>query len=299
MASIISAGTTSGTALNMAGDTSGQLQLATNGSTTAVTIDTSQNVGIGTASPSTKLNIYGSSPSFYLEQNTGVAGNTQIRLNAAGASNTASLRLIDKYIWTSTTNGSLLNIGNDLTTSQFSIDSSGNVTIVTGTLKYTNQNGVSTPSANGQGSIGTYNVYGTTITGQGSSYDISFFNKNQAVAGYVATGATTITTSSDERLKENLQPITNALATVNNLRTVTGNYKSDPSRNVAFFIAQDMQEHFPQAFEGANPDAFGINYNWTNPLLAAAIQELAKSSSEQQTIINDLTARITALEGAK
>ena len=42
MASIISAGTTSGTALNMAGDTSGVLELATNGSTTAITIDTSQ-----------------------------------------------------------------------------------------------------------------------------------------------------------------------------------------------------------------------------------------------------------------
>jgi hypothetical protein len=42
MASIISAGTTSGTALNMAGDTSGVLELATNGSTTAITIDASQ-----------------------------------------------------------------------------------------------------------------------------------------------------------------------------------------------------------------------------------------------------------------
>jgi hypothetical protein len=61
MASIISAGTTSGTALNMAGDTSGQLQLATNGSTTAVTIDTSQNVGIGTTSPSVKLHLKGAS----------------------------------------------------------------------------------------------------------------------------------------------------------------------------------------------------------------------------------------------
>jgi hypothetical protein len=35
MASIISSGTTSGTALNMSGDTSGVLQLATNGTTTA------------------------------------------------------------------------------------------------------------------------------------------------------------------------------------------------------------------------------------------------------------------------
>ena len=51
MASIISAGTTSGTSLNLSGDTSGVLQLASNGSTTAVTIDTSQNVGIGTSSP--------------------------------------------------------------------------------------------------------------------------------------------------------------------------------------------------------------------------------------------------------
>lgn len=45
MASIISAGTTSGTALNMTADTSGQLQFATGASaTTALTIDTSQNV---------------------------------------------------------------------------------------------------------------------------------------------------------------------------------------------------------------------------------------------------------------
>jgi hypothetical protein len=57
MASIISAGTTSGTSLNLSGDTSGVLQLASNGSTTAVTVDTSQNVGIGTASPGAKLSL--------------------------------------------------------------------------------------------------------------------------------------------------------------------------------------------------------------------------------------------------
>lgn len=57
MASTIAAGTTVGTAIAISGDTSGALQLQTNGTTTAVTIDTSQNVGIGTASPVAKLNV--------------------------------------------------------------------------------------------------------------------------------------------------------------------------------------------------------------------------------------------------
>jgi len=51
MASIVSAGTTSATALNMSADTTGVLQLASNNGTVALTVDTSQNIGIGTSSP--------------------------------------------------------------------------------------------------------------------------------------------------------------------------------------------------------------------------------------------------------
>jgi hypothetical protein len=51
MPSTISAGTTAGTAIAVAGDTTGNLAFQTNGTTTAMTIDTSQNVGIGTTSP--------------------------------------------------------------------------------------------------------------------------------------------------------------------------------------------------------------------------------------------------------
>jgi hypothetical protein len=47
MASTISAGTTTTTALVYSADTSGVLQLQTNGGTTALTLDTNQNVGIG------------------------------------------------------------------------------------------------------------------------------------------------------------------------------------------------------------------------------------------------------------
>ena len=59
MASTISAGTTAGTAIAIAGDTTGNLAFQTNGTTTAMTIDTSQNVGIGTTSPARNLVVKG------------------------------------------------------------------------------------------------------------------------------------------------------------------------------------------------------------------------------------------------
>ena len=59
MASIVSAGTTSATALNMSADTTGILQLASNNGTVALTVDTSQNVGIGKAPSTSILDIAG------------------------------------------------------------------------------------------------------------------------------------------------------------------------------------------------------------------------------------------------
>jgi hypothetical protein len=59
MASILNATTSSG--LVTSADNSGSLQLATNNGTTAVTITTAQNVGIGTASPTEKLDVVANS----------------------------------------------------------------------------------------------------------------------------------------------------------------------------------------------------------------------------------------------
>ena len=57
MPSIINATTTGGVVVS--GDNSGSLQLASNNGTTAVTVTTAQLVGIGTTSPSAKLDING------------------------------------------------------------------------------------------------------------------------------------------------------------------------------------------------------------------------------------------------
>lgn len=77
MASIISASTTSGTALNMTADTSGVLQIATGATpTTALTIDTSQNTTfVGQATIPT-INLTGGQITFPATQSASADANT-------------------------------------------------------------------------------------------------------------------------------------------------------------------------------------------------------------------------------
>jgi len=87
MPSIINATTSTG--LVTTADNSGSLQLATNSGTTAVTIDTSQNVGIGTTGPSAKLMAVQSNPTRGIIarfNNSGSSSQTgaQIQLSQAG-----------------------------------------------------------------------------------------------------------------------------------------------------------------------------------------------------------------------
>lgn len=114
MASIVSAGTTSATSLNLSADTSGVLQLASNNGTVALTVDTSQNVGIGTSSPDSKLAVYNAT------------GTSQFRFGASSS-----------YYWDisrdNDVTGNLLFSNNNATsrTTRMVIDTSGNVGIGT------------------------------------------------------------------------------------------------------------------------------------------------------------------------
>ena len=100
MSSTINASTASGGGIVTAADASGVLALQTGG-TTAVTIDASQNVGIGTTSPSTKLTVAGAitiTGAFALRGSYGAgaivsnfaAGDNALVYNTTGSYNTAS-----------------------------------------------------------------------------------------------------------------------------------------------------------------------------------------------------------------
>jgi hypothetical protein len=294
MASIISAGTTSGTALNMAGDTSGVLQLATNGSTTAITVDTSQNVGIGTAIPNSKLHVSSGAATI-----TG-ASSTTARINMFNnAATTGGLLLGQGYASGTDNIGYMFNVSNAAVvfgtndTERMRIDSSG--TVFAGVSSLTGTPGVITA----QGVLGSKYSFRSHVNDTGLNGQMSFTNPNGIVGSISTNGSTTTyATSSDYRLKENIVPMTNALGVVQALKPVTYKWKVDGS-NGQGFIAHELAEVVPDCVTGekdavdaeGNPVHQGIDTSFLVATLTAAIQE-------QQTIINDLKARITAIEGA-
>jgi hypothetical protein len=89
------------------------------------------------------------------------------------------------------------------------------------------------------------------------------------------TAATSWTSASDERLKDIIEPISNAVAKVGSLRAVIGKFKFDENNTrKPFLIAQDVQSVLPEAVDASNPDKLGVAYTDVIPLLVAAIKEL-------------------------
>jgi hypothetical protein len=114
--------------------------------------------------------------------------------------------------------------------------------------------------------VGPYNTY--------SNFSI-LNNANLGV--YISNGQTSWTANSDERIKADLLPITDATEKVAGLRAMTGRYTQDePGISRSFLIAQDVLKVFPQAVTvPADPaEPLGLSYTDVIPLLVAAIQEL-------------------------
>jgi len=120
MASTISAGTTTTTSLVYTADTSGILQLQTNGGTTAVTIDTSQRVGIGTTSPQNAFVVSnaGAAGIEFVPSYTGLATGPAIySYNRSGSTWTPQVYLATSHYWGFGSNPSTDGVGMLLDTS--------------------------------------------------------------------------------------------------------------------------------------------------------------------------------------
>jgi hypothetical protein len=108
--------------------------------------------------------------------------------------------------------------------------------------------------------------------------------------------ATAFNTSSDYRLKENVQPMQDALAKIVRLNPVTYNWKIDGSEGQGF-IAHELQAVVPDCVTGdkdavdaeGNPQYQGVDTSFLVATLVKAVQE-------QQAVITALETRLAALE---
>jgi hypothetical protein len=321
MASTISAGTSAGTAIAIAGDTSGALALQTNNGTTAVTISTAQNVGIGTTTP-TDTSGYGqcidgnSSTGFgYYARQAGSSTNYL----ATGISNSNaifSLANTTGYMAFYTNGG----------TERMRITSGGQFNVNNTTASFAS--GLSNTVVNVQANSGQFACYTArvysgliglaTTSSDTAAYNAALFCNGGDFSGAtkgtinVTNSGTAYNTTSDYRLKENVAPMTGALATVSALKPVTYKWKVDGS-NGQGFIAHELAEVVPQAVTGEKdavqtvddvgadgkvigtkevPKYQGIDTSFLVATLTAAIQELNAKVDAQATTIAELQAKV-------
>jgi hypothetical protein len=300
MPSIINATTSTG--LVTTADNSGSLQLATNNGTTAVTIDTSQNVGIGTTSPTGKLEVTGgqlrvtassASSMFLVNPSTTYADGVDIQATYNGAGSFGPLKF--------TTSG----------TERMRINSAGQALFGATSLLGSRNSQVGI-NINGKDDALFIQNYGSGIgwgvtmrpssSSSGGNGDcFNFTNTSFTTVGTIATSssATAYNTSSDYRLKENIAPMIGALNTVSQLKPCTYTWKAD-GKDGQGFIAHELQAVIPDAVTGekdaidkdGNPRYQGVDASFLVATLTAALQELNAKVDAQ-------AVRIAELEGVK
>ena len=259
-------------------------------------INNSGSVGIGIAAPSRRLHIVSSDLNIAtFEASNG--NSIDLGYDSLSASRTGDFFIDNRdasgnniQYRCGSSASHIFNIG---TSEKARLDASGNL-LVGNTSNTTSQAGVYLNS-NGR-FFATHSGSSSIFNRLSTDGDILLFQKDTSTVGSISvTGSgTTYNTTSDLRLKENIEPLvaTDKLMAMN---PVSYNWKADPDgpRSMGF-IAQEMQEVMPEAVSvGDDEDAMmSMDYGRITPILVSALQDAHRK-------IEELAAEIAELKGAK
>lgn len=259
------------------------------GGAEAMRIDSSGNVGIGTTSPASKLDVGGAGGLITLHRSTD--GNATGKIGSRSGSDFSFYNDGGSTSEVIVGGGSVnFNVG---ATERMRIDSSGNLLVGTTTVPSTTGIGI--------GFMPGYSTSGVSMVTRSnttSANDVIYFYNPNGLVGYIRTSgsATSYVTSSDYRLKENVAPMSGALAVVQQLKPCTYTWKADGSDGQGF-IAHELQAVVPECVTGekdavdadGNPQYQGIDTSFLVATLTAAIQEL-------KALVDTQAERIAVLE---
>ena len=305
-------GADAGSAILSAGNVSGAfVGFRTGADIERMRITSAGNVGIGTSSPLSLLQLTGNNATVYdpsvdsgqddggvtltiRNNDTSTVGSfSQIDMMVSGDSGRAVGRIVTIRTASATSDMAFVTENANTKAERMRITSGGYVCI-------------NSTSANGDGLLSiSANVtlnQGITIKSIGSQtglYYIYFQNSSSGIAGRIEqTSSTSVnyTSGSDYRLKENIKPLENSIERLMKLKPCEFIWKEDQIKGEGF-IAHELQEIVPSAVVGkkdevdknGNPVYQGIDASKMVHLLVSAIQE-------QQTLIQELSAKVSALE---
>jgi len=284
------------------------------GGSEAMRIDSSGNVGIGTSSPGYTLDVRATTGSISSTSTTGTnyaklqcnntGGSYQFGIDNSAGTNFGSGAAYARVIWNDSASAPTIFYTNS--TERARLDTSGNLMV-----------GLTTPgtvfSSTGTdrgGYIGkdTTSVVGLVADGRlcmvmnrtTSTGIIVEFKYNGSIVGTISTNgsSTSYNTTSDYRLKHDVQPLTNGLATIASLKPTSYKWNTDNSYGEGF-IAHELQAVIPQAVTGEK-DAVnengsikpqGVDYSKIVVHLVAAIQELKADNDAMKERIATLEAK--------
>jgi Chaperone of endosialidase len=276
-------------------------------STTAIYVDTSQNVGIGTSSPALPLHVYNATAALAYFETTNTAGPYTIwRYSGTSIGDVGSLKGVTgsgnatDFIISSRAGIMAFGTGS---TERMRIDTSGNVLV--GTTNVSDSSGVGI-KLQFSSSVPEVAVVGTSTSSGSTGYTMystgaSAYRFYVDYAGTIHATSTSITAISDQSLKTNVKPLETGLAEVMRLQPRRFDWidqTKTEGTNIAGFIAQEVEQVLSDLVVPFKYDEtetkLGLKMGDMIPTLVKAIQELSAKVDAQAAEITALKAKVGA-----
>lgn len=122
-------------------------------------------------------------------------------------------------------------------------------------------------------------------------------NNSWTTGVYLNQNATSWSSSSDARLKDIIEPISNAVSKVEQINPVIYSLKSDETKTRRVgVIAQDVYKVLPEAVDSTpeSEQMMGVAYTSLVPLALAAIKELSAENTALKTRLDSIEQRLAA-----
>lgn len=136
-----------------------------------------------------------------------------------------------------------------------------------------------------------------------------YYGSSTVVGSITTNGSSSFyNTSSDARLKKDIEPVTDALGTVEKIGVRSFRFKTqdeNQSKTIGF-IAQQLKPIAPYAVTGdenrtdadGNPVYMSVDYGKLTPLLTASIQELKEKLDKKDAEMAELRKEIETLRAS-